>query len=91
MKAPNLARPCRLLLPSTTRLCAAGLALLLALAAAPVPGQPAQPSVSLQKTADGSNLLFQLPTQPSWFYTFQQSTDLTIGVMPRTILPIPIP
>ena len=54
----------------------AGVALLLALAAASVQGQPAQPWVSLQSTAGGSNLLFQLTTQPGWFYTSQQSTNL---------------
>ncbi len=51
-------------------------ALLLALAAAHVQGQPAQPWVNLQRLAGSSNLIFQLASQPGWFYTSQQSTDL---------------
>ena len=53
-----------------------GVALLLALAAPGVKGDPVQPWISLQ--GDGqSGLLFQLATQPGWVYTFLQSTTLT--------------
>ena len=56
---------------------AAGLLLLLSLTAGWVKAQPSPPTVNFQKTADGSNLLFQLATESNWFYTFQQSTSLT--------------
>ena len=54
-----------------------GAAFLFALAVARVQGQPAQPTINLQTTAGSSNLLFQLATTLGWFYTFQQSTDLS--------------
>ena len=62
---------------TATGLCTTGAAVLLALAAARVQGQPAQPLIDLQRGAGGSNLLFQLTTQSNWFYTFQQSADFT--------------
>ena len=53
-----------------------GIALMLLVAAARLPAQPAQPLVNVQ-SAGGSNLLFQLTSQPGWFYTFLQTTTLT--------------
>jgi hypothetical protein len=63
--------------PSEPRLSACGIAILFSLAAAPLRSQPAQPWINLQSTPGGSNLVFQLATQPGWFYTARQSTNLT--------------
>lgn len=53
-------------------------ALLFALAAAgSLHAQLSQPTVNVQPAPGGSNLVFQLNTQSNWFYTFQQSTDLS--------------
>jgi hypothetical protein len=62
---------------SAERVWIAGVALLLAAVPARVQGQPAQPWINLQSGAGGSILLFQLTTQSNWFYTFQQSANLT--------------
>ena len=62
---------------TATGLWTTGVALLVALAAARVQGQPDQPWITLQRAAGSSNLLFQLTTQSNWFYTFQQSADFT--------------
>ncbi len=51
--------------------------LLFILRPACVQAQPAQPFVNLQGVTGGSNLVFQLTSQPGWFYAAQQSTNLT--------------
>jgi hypothetical protein len=58
------------------KLCLNGIALFMVLVAARVHGQPDQPTINFQNSVGSSNLLFQLPTQAGWFYTFQQSADL---------------
>ncbi len=78
MRTPNYPRTpgfCRAHF-TAVNLWISGAALLLSLAAARVQGQPARPLVNVQSTAGGSNLLFQITTEPGWFYTSQQSTDL---------------
>jgi hypothetical protein len=78
MRNPNLPQAlmgCRASF-TATKLRTSGVALLITLAAARVAAQPAQPWINIQPAGDGSNLLFQLTTEPSVFYTFQQSTDL---------------
>lgn len=60
-----------------TKLRMGAIALLLGLMVAGARSQPAQPTVNVQTTAGNSNLLFQLTTQPGWFYTFLQTTTLT--------------
>ncbi len=61
-----------------TNFAAFTVALLPALAATVAHGQTS-PQVSVQKTVDGSNTLVQLATDPGWFYTLQQSTNLTVS------------